>query len=293
MAQTDLSIYDDPEFAAVDVGTVMRQGHPDIVGGDQHLVSEIQRLQAARGRPLTVVDIGSGSGDLTTLIAQQVPGTIVTAIEPAGTPAAQAAKKADAVEGANVFHGRFEEWTTTVDVAISWGSHHHLPHDYLEHARTILGPDGALLIGDEFAPEYLTATDIARLGKATIVSLVDGFVFDSEVDIGRYRQTNDPGKWRLDLEQRRRQSLWQWYKFVGDYAIERDSWDVALAELAIAKNDLTTDYSGEHKTSPKLLERELQLAGFDVAREHAIGDRPRELQSFVVYTCHPAASVDR
>ena len=45
-------------------------------------------------------------------------------------------------------------------------SHHHLPNTYLEHIRGVLGPDGVLIIGDEFCPEYCTPADAKRLAKA-------------------------------------------------------------------------------------------------------------------------------
>ena len=44
----------------------------------------------------------------------------------------------------------------------------------------------------------------------------------------------------------------------------------------------------EHKTSPYLLERELQLEGFSVLEKKVLGDeRPPGLRSFVIYTTRP------
>jgi SAM-dependent methyltransferase len=284
------TVYADPKFRHVDVGRIMRYGHPDIAEGDEHIVAVVQKLRAEVGRPLRIIDVGSGSGDLSLLLAQALPDCTVIANDTAPNPAAQAGDKLADLPNASVHDGPFEQWTGTADVVISWGSHHHMAHDYLDHVREVLSPEGVLIVGDEFCPEYLTEEDRQRLARATEISIVDGYIFDSAEDIQAYRDSGEVPQWSRKLEDARRRTLWNWYKFVCDYALEKESWDVLLAELAICRDDLVTDFADEHKTSPYLLERELELNGFTVTDKKAIGERARELQSFVVYTARPVVS---
>ena len=87
----------------------------------------------------------------------------------------------------------------------------------------------------------------------------------------------------LELEQRRQSTLWNWYKYVIDYAIEHGYMNVALAELQIARNDLTTGFGSEHKLSSLLVERELELHGFCQVSKHILEPDAAELQSFLIY----------
>jgi SAM-dependent methyltransferase len=283
------TVYADPKFRAVDAGTMMRAGHPDIAEGDRFIVSKVLRLRDELGRPLRVLDVGSGSGDLTLLLAGQLPDGEVIASEIAPNPLAQAYEKLAPVPRTSIFPRPFEEWTEPVDVVISWGSHHHLDHDYLVRVADVLAPDGALIVGDEFCPEYLSGADQRRLARAGRISIVDGFLFTDEDELAEYRSSGRVPGASVELERSRRRALWHWYKFVGDYAVAHDAWDVLIAELAIARDDLVTSFGGEHKTSPCLLEHELSRRGFEIVDRTSIGDREPELSSFVIYTCRPAA----
>jgi len=283
------TVYANPKYRDVDVGAIMRDGHPDISEGDDRIVAEVRKLRADRGSPLRIIDVGSGSGDLSLMLAQALPDCEVIANDTAPNPVAQAADKLAPFPHASVFDKPFEEWQEQVDVVISWGSHHHLAHDYLDHVRRVLSPGGLFIVGDEFCPEYFTADDKARLAKATYITLVDGYIVDSVEDEATYKATGQLNEWSLRMERARRETLWTWYKFVGDYAIEKDAWPVLIAELGIARDDLITDFDEEHKTSPYLLERELELNGFTVAQHIVIGDREPALQSFVIYVCQAAA----
>jgi SAM-dependent methyltransferase len=285
---SDFSIYDDPEFGDTDVGSLMRRGHPDIVAGDEHIVAQVREMRAAARRDLHFLDVGSGSGDLTKLITESVEGVAVTAVEPAAGPADQARQKLRGNARADVFMGRFEDWSGKTDGIISWGSHHHLPHDYLSRVATLIGPTGAFLVGDEFSPEYLDDADVDRLSRSKALQLLDGYIFDDELDVAAYRRDGTVSAWALGLEERRRRALWEWYKYVGDFAIECGEWDVLITELAIARNDFITRYGGEHKTSPRLLERELKLAGMLIQKKFVVGQQPLALRSFVIYTCRVA-----
>jgi cyclopropane fatty-acyl-phospholipid synthase-like methyltransferase len=283
------TVYANPKYRDVDVGAIMRTGHPDIAEGDEAIVAAVRKLHADRGGKLRILDVGSGSGDLSLLLARALPDSEVIANDTAPNPVAQARDKLAPFPHSSVFDKPFEEWQEQVDVVISWGSHHHLSHDYLDHVRQILSSGGLFIVGDEFCPEYLTSADKERLAAATQISLVDGYVFDNAEDIATYKATGQLTEWNLRLEQARREALWTWYKFVGDYAIQQDSWPVFIAELGIARDDFITDFDEEHKTSPYLLERELQLNGFTIAERIVIGDREPALQSFFIYVCQAAA----
>jgi cyclopropane fatty-acyl-phospholipid synthase-like methyltransferase len=284
------TVYANPKYRDVDVGAIMRTGHPDIAAGDEHIVATVRRLHAERdGSRLRILDVGSGSGDLSLLLARALPDCAVIANDIAPNPVAQATEKLAPFPHSSVFAQPFEEWREQVDVVISWGSHHHLAHDYLQHVRQILSSGGIFIVGDEFCPEYLTPADKERLAGATQITLVDGYVFDNAEDVQAYQATGQLTEWNLRLEQARREALWTWYKFVGDYAIAHDAWPVLIAELGIARDDFITDFDEEHKTSPYLLERELVLNGFSVTERIVIGDREPALQSFVIYACRASA----
>ncbi|MGH3186189.1 MAG: class I SAM-dependent methyltransferase [Streptosporangiaceae bacterium] len=282
------TVYASPEFQSVDVGSIMRTGHPDIAEGDSYIVSAVRKLRSQTGRPLRIIDVGSGSADLSAILAEQLPDSEIVANDVAPNPVAQAREKLARFPRTRVFDQPFETWQEPVDVVISWGSHHHLSHDYLTRVREILSEDGILIIGDEFCPEYLTPADRERLAVARQVAIIDGYIFDNPDDVAGYRDIGRLPEWSERLEEARRRTLWTWYKFVGDYAVQHDAWSVLIAELAIARDDLVTNFAGEHKTSPYLLERELQLNDFEITDRKTIGDREPALLSFVIYTVRPA-----
>jgi SAM-dependent methyltransferase len=287
MSAAEAGIYVDSKFRDVDIGAIMRVGHPDIEEGDHCIVEMIRELRRELARPLRILDVGSGSGHLSLLLARTFADCEVIANEVADAHVARARTKLDPFPNANVFDRSFDEWKEPADAIISWGSHHHLSHDYLVHVRDVLAPDGLLVIGDEMCPEYLTPADQQRLRSAEIIQIVDGYIFDRPADIEAYRSNGFVPEWNLGLEQARRKALWEWYKFVGDYAVEHDVWTVLMIELQIARDDLITSFAGEHKTSRFLLERELELSGFSITKGVTLGNRPPALQSFVIYTCRP------
>lgn len=288
MSSSEAGIYADSTFERVDIGAIMRVGHPDIEEGDVYIVNVVRNLRHELGRPLRILDVGSGSGHLSLLLARELRDCEVVANEVSEGSLALARAKLAPLPNAKVFDRPFEEWDGTADVVISWGSHHHLSHDYLQHAREVLTPGGLLVVGDEMCPEYLTPSDQQRLRGADVIEIVDGYIFDSPADIRAYRERGVVPEWSLRLEDARRKALWEWYKFVGDFAAERGVWQVLILELQIARDDLITNFAGEHKTSPYLLERELELNGFAVTERVPLGNRLPALQSFVVYTCRPA-----
>lgn len=283
------TIYASPKFRDIDVGAIMRDGHPDIAEGDEYILSVARELHDRLGRPLRMIDVGSGSGDLSLMLARALPDSAVIANDIEPNPVAQAKEKLAGFPHASVFDRPFETWDGTADMVISWGSHHHLSHDYLGHVRRVLSPDGVFVIGDEFCPEYLTEADKERLAAAGKIVICDGYIFDDDADVSAYRDRGELPEWSARLEKARRAALWTWYKFVGDYAVSKDHWPVLIAELGIARDDLITEFEDEHKTSPYLLERELVLNGFSVTATKVIGDREPALCSFVIYQCRPGA----
>lgn len=285
MSSEEANIYDDPRFRDLDVGDIMRIGHPDISEGDVHIVDTTRDLRESLSRPLRIMDIGSGSGHLSMLLARALSDCEIIANDIAIGPVSQAEEKLAGFPNARVFDQPFEKWTETLDVAISWGTHHHMHHSYIEHVDRLLSPDGIFIIGDELCPEYLQSSDMERVNSATMVTIEDGYIFDNEADLYAYRKTGTVPQWSARLEGARRRALWEWYKFVGDYAAECGVWSVLISELRIAADDLVTSFAGEHKTSAFLLERELTLAGFSVIGKAVIGDRDPALQSFTVYAC--------
>ncbi len=279
------TVYSSPKFRDIDVGAIMRDGHPDVADGDEFIISVVRELHAKANRRLRIIDVGSGSGDLSLMLARQLPESEIVANDIEPNPVAQATAKLADFPHASVYDQPFESWDGTADAVISWGSHHHLSHDYLSHVKQVLAPGGVLIIGDEFCPEYLTNADRERLAAASEIIIEDGYIFDNDADATAFRDNRVMPQWTAGLEDARRKALWTWYKFVGDYAVSKGHWPVLIAELGIARDDLVTEFDEEHKTSPYLLERELELNGFEVARKKVIGDREPALLSFVVYVC--------
>ena len=183
------TVYANPKYRDVDVGAIMRDGHPDIAEGDERIVATVRKLRGDRGGRLRILDVGSGSGDLSLLLARALPDCEVIANDIAPNPIAQAREKLASFPHSSVFAEAFEEWREKVDVVISWGSHHHLAHDYLEHVHRILSSGGIFIVGDEFCPEYLSPADKERLAAATQITLVDGYVFDNAADVSTYKAT--------------------------------------------------------------------------------------------------------
>jgi SAM-dependent methyltransferase len=293
MSSLENSIYANPQYLDIDIGAIMRSGHPDIEDGDNRILDVLRQLRSDLGRPLRVLDVGSGSGHLSVLIARELSDCHVIANDVEIAPLQQARAKLAPFPNATVFDRSFSDWRETVDVVVSWGSHHHLSHDYLKHAHELLALDGLLLIGDELCPEYLTPSDQERLDAAQLVVIEDGYIFDNQTDLQSYRRNGVVPEWSRQLEEARRRALWTWYKFVGDYAVDRDAWMVLISELQIAHDDFRTKFAGEHKTSAYLLERELTLHDFRIVERKIIGNREPALQSFTLYSCRLAGTDSR
>ena len=285
MTSNVTNIYGDSSYKSVDIGQIMRIGHPDIKEGDEHIINCVLELRKKNNRPLRILEIGSGSAHLCKLLAEQLTDCEIIANEIAEVPAQQAREKLAQFPLASVFEQPFEQWDKPVDVVISWGSHHHFNHDYLLHIQQLIPDDGLFLVGDELCPEYLSESDMTRFDEAEILIIEGGYIFDNHHDLQKYKETGLVPEWNMELEEKRRRALWKWYKFVGDFAIIHDSWNVLISELRIARDDLITEFSEEHKTSAYLLQRELKMNGFSIEREAIISDREPELLSTIIYSC--------
>lgn len=293
MATSERStVYGREEFQNVDVGADMRHGHPDISDGDRLIVSLVADHAGALGRPLRIMDIGAGSGVLSEMLADRLPESRVICNDNEPALVAQATQRLRDKPNAEVFGRPFQDWDEPLDVIISWGSHHHMPHSYLDQSRRLLGSEGIFIIGDEFCPEYCTKEDAERILAAPTIQIAKGYVLASEAEVADFERDGTIPAWSQALERRRRVALWDWYKFVIDYAIERDNWIVALAEIQICMDDLITEFEEEHKLSPLIVERELELNQFRRVGKHVIGDRPPELQSFFIYEFAPSTAAE-
>lgn len=275
----DASVYHRESFKAVDIGAQMRLGHIDIAEGDDYIVSLVRASLKNRTTAATIVDIGSGSGVLSEYLASQFPEHKVVANDNARSNSEKANTRLACYPNASVFDAAFEYWVEPADVFISWGSHHHLPHDYIKRVHELLRPGGRFIVADEFCPEYLSEAELSG-GRAW---LIDGYLYTSAAEEKMFRETGTPPQSVLDREEARRNALWKWYRYVIDKAVERNDWTVAVIELQIARDDLTTGFADEHKTSPLVLETELKDAGFAILSRRHIGERKPALQSFVVY----------
>lgn len=270
------------EAQDVDIAEVMRKGHPFIHEGDEYIVGLVEQHCKRLGRPAHVLEVGCGTGVFSEMLAARVPSAKVIANEPDPiiSTLAQCRLARSATE---LFMKPFEEWTEPLDILISWGAHHHLPKNYLDHAKRLLRSGGIFILGDEFCPEYCNAEDAARIAQAEVIHVVDGLVLTSDVEVQTYQDKGCMPQIVLDLEERRQRTLWNWYKYVIDYAMNHGYMNVALTELQIALDDLTTAFGGEHKLSPLFIERELELCGFQRLSKQGFGLDAIEFQSFFIY----------
>jgi SAM-dependent methyltransferase len=281
-----LGVYAQTEFQDVDIGEAMRQGHPWIQQGDDYIVEIVSRHARQFGETVQVLEVGSGSAILSKRIADEVENVRVIAneVEPNLVALAQRRLKETAVE---LFTLPFSDWTESLDIIVSWGSHHHLSNNHLEHIRRTLRSDGIFILGDEFCPDYCTSQDLDRLQRADVIYLAEGFVLTTSSEVISYQQDGRIPSESRALEWRRQRALWKWYKYVVDYALAKANMTVALAELQIARDDLTTGFAGEHKLSPLIVERDLELQGFGRLSKKMLGSPNPQLQSFFIYELAP------
>ncbi|NEP39819.1 MAG: class I SAM-dependent methyltransferase, partial [Okeania sp. SIO2H7] len=267
----------------VDIAALMRKGHPQIAQGDAYIIKLIRQHCQRLGRSFRILDVGCGTGyfaskllkslpDLELIVAEEEPDVVVKL------------KHRLADTKATVFDRPFEEWNEYVDIIISWGSHHHLPPNYLTHAKQVLKKDGVLILGDEFCPDYSNEADALRIANAKLIYIANGYILTSAAEVEDYKRSGEIPHVALEFERHRQQALWIWYRYVVDCAMERNCIEVAIDELRATYNDLMTGFGNEHKMSPLIVEQEFKLCGWQQLSKKSLGpaDKP-EFQSFFVY----------
>ena len=139
-------------------------------------------------------------------------------------------------------------------------------------------------MGDEFCPEYCHGALAERVDTAEEIFLADGYLLTRRDEIAVFREGGEVPVAAIEMEEIRRRRLWQWYRYVIDETLERGCLGAALNELRAVRDDLDTSCPDEHKLSPRILERQLALAGYAQLSRHIVDPAaPEELQSFIIY----------
>ena len=267
----------------VDVSALMRRGHPQIPNGDQYILKLVKEHCQRLGRPARILDLCCGSGYFAAKLIKKLPDLELIANEDELELIPHLQNRLGNTN-AKIFPHPFTEWNEPLDIVISWGSFHHLPRHYLDHAKKVLGSDGILILGDEFCPEYCDVTHAERINQAEIIHIADGYVLTNTSEVETYQKENRLSPMAIDLEKRRQQALWIWYRYVVDFAMAKNCLEVATYELRAAHDDLLTNEGEEHKMSPLIAEQELKLMGFkQLSKQSFCSDDTPELQSFFVY----------
>jgi len=272
----------------VDVAVEMRRGHVGIEDTDQTLLAIFREHLARRAKdaPLRIFDICSGSGFFIRRLSRELPEAgrhelFAHEDEPEVLTLLQARLGESPIR---IHAGSFHDWHEPIDVLLSWGSFHHMPRAYLSHARTLLRPGGLVVIADEFCPEHLTPAMVERVRSAAAIHIANGYVLTSDAELAAYTETGTLPPIAVEMERARQQVLWKWYRHVVDVMMERECLNAALYELRTTRDDLDTAFGSEHKLSPVVAERELELLGFElVARHVCVREATPARESFFVY----------
>jgi SAM-dependent methyltransferase len=284
-----------PQGPSVDVAAEMRRGHVGIEDTDRTLLAIFRDYFARRAAdpPLRIFDICSGSGYFIRRLLRELPDAARHELfahedEPEVLPLLQARLGDSPIR---IHAGSFCDWREPIDVLLSWGSFHHMPREYLAHARTLLRPGGLLVVADEFCPEYLTPAMVERVRMASAIHIASGYVLTSDAELAAYNKAGALPDIAREMERARQQELWKWYRHVVDVMMDRECLNAALYELRTTRDDLDTAFGSEHKLSPVVAEREFALLGFDVVSRHVpVSEAAPARDSFFVYVCRPAQS---
>lgn len=277
------------EPMVVDIEDSMRRGHPYLADTADAVVEAVVRHARRLGRPARIFEIGCASGILASRVAQSLPEAKVVACEELPELAALARRRLEGT-GVELYTDRFTGWERPADILFSGGAHHHLDASYLPHARRMITEGGVYVLGDELCPEYCHGALAERIARAETIRFAGGYVLTSATEWAAYERDGTVPAAAEQMERRRKQALWRWYRFVVDHAMAGGHYDVAVAELGSTRDDLVTGSPAEHKMSPAIVERELALAGFAVRSRRVIGPADdTALQSFHVFELEPAA----
>nr|VFJ73127.1 MAG: Methyltransferase domain-containing protein [Candidatus Kentron sp. FW] len=266
-----------------DVSALMRVGHVQIEEGDRIILDIVGRFAADLGRPPRILDVACGTGFFASRLLRAIPDVELMVQE--DWPAAiEGLKRRFAGMPARISTEPLSEWNEPVDIVLSWGTHHHQPRAYLDHVKRFLAPGGLLVLGDEFCPEYCFGKHAQRIRDASRIYIANGYILIDDEEIAAYEKDGTIPDIAREIEKLRLQMLWRWYRYVVDWAMERDCLDVAVFELRAARDDLKTEDANEFKLSPLTVEKELELKGFEMRARHAAApDEPVEKQSFFIY----------
>jgi SAM-dependent methyltransferase len=268
---------------ADDINALMREGHIYIGEVEELCIALVERHCSRLRSQASLLEIGCASGILAEKLATRLPELQVSAHEDYAPFAERAAKRFDGTR-ITLHSGQLSAVSSPVDLLLSAGAHHHLPSGYLDHARSLLNEGGVFVLADEFCPEYCTPEDMAELSAAKQIRIVNGYVLISDEEVAAYAADQTlPARAKL-MEVRRRKALWHWYRHVVDHAMAHGHIEVAVAELTSARDDLITGCDAEHKLSPFIAERQLELAGFEIVAKHVFGPPDDvSLQSIIAY----------
>jgi len=235
-------------------------------------------------RPPSVLEVGCHAGVSTEWFLERWPDLDITVQDDEHEDMIEMARERLADQRVTYHAGPVETLGRKFDIVVSIARHHHLPPNYVEGVRSVLAPGGTYLLAEELCPEYCDDEHGERVAQAEVLHIIGGYVLTSRADVAAYQKDGTIPDYARELEQRRRLALWRWYRFVVDYAVEHDYYDIAVAELQSAHDDLITGSDAEHKFSPSIVNRQLELAGFrQLAERHLGPDDSPELQSMVVF----------
>nr|VFK67673.1 MAG: Methyltransferase domain-containing protein [Candidatus Kentron sp. UNK]VFK72917.1 MAG: Methyltransferase domain-containing protein [Candidatus Kentron sp. UNK] len=266
-----------------DVSALMRVGHPQVEEGDLIIIELVKRFVAEFGRRPRILDIGCGTGFFASRLLKAIPEMDLI-VQENWAAAIDGLERRFADTPARIFTGAASDWDEPVDMVISWGTHHHQPRTYLDHIRRFLDPKGLLILGDEFCPEYCFGEHAERIRNASRIYIANGYLLTSDDEIAAYEKDGTLPDIAREIEKLRLRMLWRWYRYVVDYAMERDCLEVAVFELRAARDDLKTDSADEFKLSPLAVEKEVESKGFKKRARHPTApNEPLEKQSFFIY----------
>lgn len=270
--------------AIVDVAAQMRVGHPQIEAGDCYLLDLFERMRAAKRQPLRILVVGAGTGFFVARLKQRMLDVRLWVHEDYPAASALLHERLADFDDIEIQTESLMVAPHSVDVVLSWGSHHHLPHSLLQDIRQALASDGVFVLGDEFCPEYCGGDLAVRVRDAQTIAVCDGYLLTSWDEVQAYGTDGALPAAAIEMERCRQHALWAWYRFVIDYAMERGCLAVVDDELRATRHDLRTEEGDEHKMSPLIVERELGLAGFEMQSRHSVAAQTGDsLHSFFIY----------
>lgn len=261
----------------------LRIGHPQIVEEDAYIIELIKGYAQQSSQQLRVFIIHGRIGIFAANLIAAVP-EIELIVHERFAPAIIRLKKRFANSDVQVFTERMSEWNEPIDIFISRGIHHHAAKTYLENVKRLVKPEGLLILSDEFCPEYCTDKYAEYIHNGEQIYLAGGYVLTNPQQIAAFEERGEIPQIAKEMERLRQQALWTWYKYVVDYAMERNCLKVALEELRATYEDLNTNNNHEHKMSPLILEREMELCGFKLISQKLLAPpEPVEHHSFFTY----------